>query len=151
MIPKNPLTLMANGFLIEYLLNRAIQEMFPGYEILFTSGYRSLEDQEDLAERGLNPAPDSAHLYNLARDFTLINVTNGQQVSSEALEALYESKFKDVWPGYSYFSPAKKGLKGPHIHANLDREITEKTKILGFAGAAFVIFILIKQGLKKLQ
>lgn len=151
MIPSNPITVAVNGFITENVIQSVIKKHLPGYGILFTSGHRTHSDQERLLEAGYKPAKDSSHLYNLARDFVLINANTGEQINGETMEALYFDKFKPFFPGYSYFDPARPGVKGAHIHANLPRELTDKTKIIGYLGAGFVLFILFKQGLKKLQ
>lgn len=139
MIPKNPATIKANGILTDKYLMDYFKKYFPEYGYKVTSGYRTSEDQKRLIEQGLKPAEDSAHLYNLARDFVFMD-RDGKQVPEEKAKKLHSEFFTD-WTGYSYFGPSTKD-KGYHVHVNLPREWSKKTFWIGAlvaVGAGIVI------------
>lgn len=144
-IPSNPVTKKVNQFLIDYILDKVMEKYLPNFEKISTSKGRTAEDQQRLKAKGLSPAENSAHLYNLAEDFTLKNRATGEIVGAEQLELLFTEYFQPNFPGYSEYSPAIKGLKSAHIHANLPRSITESTKFLGWAGTGIVLYLVGKK------
>lgn len=136
--PTNPGTLKTNGVLIDTYLREYFNKYFPLYGYHITSGYRT--QAENAAIPGA--APDSSHLYNLGRDFVILD-QSAQTISEEIAKKLHSEFFTD-WKGYSYFEPSSEG-EGYHIHANLPREWSNKTKWIGAlltAGAG--VFIVMK-------
>jgi hypothetical protein len=144
--PKNPGTLRANGILTDNYLREYFNKYLPAYGYHVTSAYRSPEENSAIP----GAAADSAHLYNLARDFVLLYKNTGEMVPEEKAKKIYDEFFTE-WHGYTYFSSSREeddplGKKSYHIHGNLPREWTEKTKWIGgliIAGAlAFAGFKL---------
>ena len=132
MIPRTPIHIKANGLIVDYALNQLASENLPAYDLVITSGYRTPAYNATLP----GAAEDSAHIYNLARDFTLRNRASGQIVSDAQLKAVYEQYVKPNWPGYSYFSPKEPHTNTGWIHVNLDRKISKSTAIAAYGIAA---------------
>lgn len=129
-IPKNPGTLKANGVIIDNYLREFFNKYFPSYGYHVTSGYRTPEENKLIPGAAL----DSAHMYNLARDFVILD-QQGEMIPEEKAKVLHDRFFID-WPDYHVFSPSRpegdpKGEKTYHIHANLPREWTKKTRWIG--------------------
>lgn len=138
--PKDPGTLKANGFIIDNYLREFFNSYYHGFGYHVTSAYRDF--QENIEAGG---ASDSAHLYNLARDFVILD-RSSQIVPEERAKSMWE-QFSDLWKGYTYFSPSKPSTgrddaKGYHIHANLPREWTVRTKWVGGLMTAGIIGFL---------
>lgn len=142
--PTNPGTLKTNGVLIDNYLREYFNKYFPLYGYHVTSGYRTQAENAALPDA----SPDSSHLYNLGRDFVILD-QSGEMIPEDLAKKLHSEFFSD-WKGYSYFSPSRaqddpKGEKTYHIHANLPREWSNKTKWIGAlltAGAG--VFIVMK-------
>lgn len=143
MIPKNPVTLKINGWLIENYLNSFMNRYLPAYQFRETSGYRDTE-----ANRAANGVIDSSHLYNLAKDGNLIKIATGEVVSEAEGKALYDQYFVPYWEGYTEFEPDSPGERW-HIHANISRGITTYTKWAGILGGAIVGGIFLNKLIKK--
>ncbi len=146
---KNPLTNYINGLMVDASLKHLIENYLPAWDIKITSGYRSQADQLDLISRGYNAAKDSSHLYNLARDFILINKTTGNTASDSEMQKIYEQFIKPYWIGYSKFTAKQSHTVSGWIHVNLDRDISQKNKILGIGIVGIIsvggIYKLLKQ------
>lgn len=132
-VPKNPITIKINGWLIEYYLRSFASKYLPEYDLQITSGYRSPGEQAALREKGFSAAVDSAHLYNLARDFVILK--DGKILSDTEMEKVFKDRFP-YWEGYSYFNPKTALTSTGWIHANIERELTRYTMYLGIAGSA---------------
>lgn len=134
--PKNPITLALNGWLTDNYIKSFFNEYLPNYEPVFTSGYRTEEHNRDIGG-----AADSSHLYNLGKDFALKNKATGVILNDTQAKKVYNEAFP-YWEGYAKFYPTAPGGNSHHIHANLDREITNYTKYIGIAvmaaGAVYV-------------
>jgi len=135
MIPKNPVTLAINGFLMDNYLRDFAEKNLPAYGYEITSAYR---DEEKNREVG--GVENSAHLYNLARDIVLTK--NGIALNSAQLKQVYDQFIKPSWEGYSK-------LYHSHIHLNMDRELSEYTRFAGYAATAFIAAFGIKKFIKK--
>jgi len=140
MIPKNPFTLIINGGLVDSTLKAIAGSYLPNYEIQVTSGYRN--EQKNKAVGG---AADSAHMYNLARDFVLINKATGQIASDAEMKKIYTSYIKPYWEGYSMFTPKQPHTNTGWIHVNLDRSISENVKWIAYAATAAAVGVGIKE------
>lgn len=130
-IPKNPITLTINGWLVENYIKSFFNRFLPEYEYMETSGYRSEQKQAEMKARGLKPAKFSAHLYNLARDYVLTK--NGRLLPDAEMKTIWETKIKPNWEGYTYFSPKQKHTNTGWIHGNIDRGTSKITGVIGLA------------------
>lgn len=128
-IPKNFVTLEINGLILDRYLRFFVEKFLPQYDIEETSGYRNQQKNEEVGG-----AEYSAHLYNLAKDFTLRNRSTGQIVSNSQLKKIYDEFIDPHWDGYTKFYPSADS--SGHIHVNLDRDITTYTGYLGLAAVA---------------
>ncbi len=140
--PINPITLAINGLLINARLAKIQKEHYPEYEFIPTSGYRS----PVINARTPGAASDSAHVYNLAKDFVIAK--DGKVLSDSAMQSLWTSRFNPNWPDYSYFSPKKSHTKTGWIHANLPRKISEGTFLFGLVGTigiGWTVYRMIKK------
>ena len=72
---KNPIVIAINGWLIENYLKKFNENYLPNFEIVETSGFRTEEKN-----RNIGGAKDSAHVYNLARDYVLKNISTGKNI-----------------------------------------------------------------------
>lgn len=131
-IPKNPGTIKTNGIVIDNYVREFFAKYLPLYGYHVTDGYRT--EAENKAIPGA--APDSAHMHNLARDFVILDRA-GEMVPEDKAKTLHEQFFVD-WVGYTEFSPSRPegdplGKKSYHIHANLPREWTKRTRWFGGA------------------
>lgn len=144
MIPKNPITIKINGWLTDNFLKSFMEKNLPAFDYKVTSGYRSLAKNAELKKAGYNPAADSAHLYNLARDVVLYD-KNGKILSDEQMKKVWNQFISPTWEGYTYFSPKTSNTKTGWIHLNLDRAITEKTQLLGLAAMAIAVGLSYKK------
>lgn len=124
-VPSGPLTLALNGFIMDLALNEFHLKFLPAFEIEITSGYRTPAKNEEV-----KGSFSSAHMYNLARDFVLKNKSG--YLSAGQLERVYNEFVKPNWKGFSYYNPPKTGKTG-WIHVNLDREITNRTKMAEYS------------------
>lgn len=145
--PKNPGTIKANGLLIDNYIREYFNKYLPIYGYHVTSGYRS----PTLNKNTPGAASDSAHLYNLAKDFVILD-SEGNMIDEEKARKLYDQFFNN-WIGYTEFSPSRPmddplGEKSYHIHANLPREWTNKTK---WIGGLFVAGAVVFAGVKILN
>jgi hypothetical protein len=147
MIPTNPITLWINGALTESAIRDLATKSLPAYELVITSGYRTPAYNEKIGG-----AQDSAHMYNLARDFTLKNKATGKIVADEELKKIFDQFIAPSWEGYKLFEPKTEKSTGAWIHLNLDRVISDNTKFLAMAAGALTaawtakkIFSYIKQ------
>lgn len=131
MIPKNPITLWINGALTDSALRDLAAKYLPAYDLVITSGYRTPAYNEKI-----KGAQDSAHLYNLARDFQLKNRASGKIASDEDLKKLFDQYIAPNWEGYKLFEPKTDTSSGAWIHLNLDRVISDNTKFLAMAAGA---------------
>lgn len=127
--PINPITRRINGGLIDWFLNRFFVIFLPNYEKVITSGYRDTE-----VNRAADGTEDSAHLYNLGRDFSLKNLATGQLLTDDQARKVFDEFIKPNWKGYAKFYPSSGG-KSHHIHVHIDREISQATMWGGAAGA----------------
>ncbi len=142
--PKNPGTIKANGILIDNYLREYFNTYMPNYGYHITSGYRTPEYNKTIP----GAAPDSTHIWNLGRDWVILD-SDGNMIEEGLAKKLYD-QFFNKWTGYVYFSPSRPegdplGKKTYHIHGNLPREWTEKTK---WFGGLFVAGAVIFAGLK---
>lgn len=140
MVPKNPLTLLINGSILESEIKYLMETYLPNYDLQYTSGYR-----DEIKNQEVGGAADSAHMYNLARDFVLINKATGNICTDAEMERIYNGFIKPFWEGWSEFNAKKPDTSTGWIHLNLDREITENTKWIAYAGTAAGLFLGIKQ------
>lgn len=131
MIPKNPATIAINGWLIENNLKDFQKRYLPNYEIEITSGYRDIEKN-----REVGGTADSAHIYNLARDFILKNKQTGEIISDFEMKRIYNDFIAPNWDGWSQFTPKQPNTNTGWIHAGLSRSLTDYTKYIGFAATA---------------
>lgn len=148
-IPRNPVTLLLNDYIMDSTLKTFAEKNLPAYELIITSESRTEAEQEDLKAKGYTPSENSAHLYHLARDFVLKNKATGQMVAASKLESIWKDFIKPNWVGYTYFAPAKSGVKGAHIHVNLDRSISDSTKLIGWATIGLTTFLTVKKILSR--
>ena len=123
----------------------------PGYDVQVTSAYRSPQDQQRLKDQGYKPAADSAHLYNLAKDYVLINKATGQYLKDVELEKVFKDFIKPNWIGYTYFDPSIPGKKGAHIHGNIDRSWSEKAKYAALAAGVISGAFALNKFIKNLK
>jgi len=144
MIPVNPATLRANGVLIDAALKEFMGKYLPGYGYHVTSGERSKQQNIDVGG-----VEDSAHLYNLARDFYFLK--DGNRISEDNAKTLY-GVFKDYWAkdGYVEFSESRpaddpRGEKRYHMHVNLWRGLSKQTKWLGIAVVSLAITLIVRR------
>lgn len=142
--PKNPGTLKANGLLVDNYLREYFTKYLPLYGFHVTSAFRTEEESARIP----GAAPDSAHGYNLARDFVILD-KEGQMITEDLASKIHNEFFTD-WQGYTYFSPSQSkddplGEKTWHIHVNLPREWTNRTRWIGLLITAGVgAFIIMK-------
>jgi len=141
MIPTNPITLGINGWLIDKQLEALTIKYLPAWDLTITSGYRSPAKQKELLEKGYKPDEDSAHLYNLARDFNLINKISGKLATDSELKKIYEEFIKPNWEGYSYFSPKQSYTNTGWVHVNLPKSVSDTTKFVGWAGTGIGLIL----------
>lgn len=144
MIPKNPITVKVNGWITDNYLKAFLDKNLPAFDYKITSGYRSQAKNEELKKAGYNPAADSAHMYNLARDIVLYD-KQGNILSDGQMKKVFEQFIFPFWEGYTYFNPKTSATKTGWIHLNLDRSISEKTAILGIAGLALAVGLSYKK------
>lgn len=130
--------------IMDSIFKKFIAKYLPAYDVEITSGYRTPAENE--AAEG---AKYSAHLYNLARDFVLID-KNGNYIPAERLRQIYDEFVQPHWEGYSYYNPPKTGVTG-WIHVNIDRDLTNQTKVVEYATGAIAIGFGIKKVLEKLR
>lgn len=128
-IPKNPITLTINGWLMDNYLKYFFKTFLPEYEFIVTSGYRSEDKQKEMKESGLNPAEFSAHLYNFARDYVITK--NGRMLTDIEMNHLFQSRIKPNWEGYTYFAFKTKNTNTGWIHGNIVRDHTKITGMIG--------------------
>lgn len=143
-IPTGPITIGLNGMILDSIFKKFVQRYLPAYEIEITSGYRSPAENE-----AIGGAEYSAHMYNLAKDFVLKN-KGGHYLPTETLKQVYEEFIKPYWEGYSSYNPPKTGNTG-WIHVNIDRDITNKTKVVETAAGALAIGMAIRKVLSKIR
>lgn len=148
-IPKNPLTIKINGWLVDNYLKSFFKTFLPGYEFYVTSGYRSQAKQQEMKEKGLKPAAFSAHLYNLARDFVIKK--NGRLLSDIEMKALFNQKIKPHWEGYTYFSNKTPATNTGWIHGNIERNHTKITGTIGLAATVAGVLFTGKKLLNKMK
>lgn len=144
MIPKNPITIKINGWLTDNYVKSFIEKNLPAFDYKITSGYRSAAKNAELKKAGYNPAADSAHLYNLARDIVLYDKT-GKQLSDDQLKKVWTQFISPNWEGYTYFNPKTAATSSGWIHLNIDRAISEKTKLIGMAAMAVAVGLSYKK------
>lgn len=137
-IPSGPITIALNGFITDMVFNGFAEKWLPAYDVEITSAYRTPAQNEKA-----DGAQYSAHLYNLARDFVLKD-KNGNYIPAAQLEKVYQEFVSPNWQGYSYYNPPKTGVTG-WIHVNLDRGITDKTKILEWTVSGVGLLLGIKK------
>lgn len=140
MIPKNPLTLLFNGVLIESQIKAFADTYLPNYDIHYTSKYR-----DEAHNREVGGAPDSAHLYNLARDFVLINRATGETASDSEMKSIYNEFIAPNWEGWAQFTAKQPDTSTGWIHLNIDRDLTNYTKWVAYAGTAAGVALGIKE------
>jgi len=150
-IPKNPVTLFINGWLTDNTLNNFMRRYLPAWDYKITSGYRDAEDQLRLKKKGLKPATYSAHLYNLARDFVLVNKETGKTATDEQMKKLFTEYFKPHWEGYAYFSRKQPGTKTGWIHLNIERKMSDVTSLIGLAAMGLGVGMSIKTIFKNIN
>lgn len=144
-VPTGPVTIGLNGMLIDSALKKFAENYLPAYTIEITSGYRTPAENE-----AADGATNSAHLYNLARDFVLID-KSGKYLPAVKLRQIYNEFVKPYWKGYSYYNnPLKTGVTG-WIHVNVDRNLTNQTKIAEYAIGGIAIGLTIKKLLSQFQ
>ena len=130
-IPVNPFTIWINGMITDGYLNTFVKRFLPNFDIIITSKYRNKEHNEEVGG-----VADSTHLYNTGRDFAITN-KEGEILSSDKMKAVYDEFIKPNWDGYTEFEAAHDGHSA-HIHADIGREITKYTSIVGLAAAGGV-------------
>lgn len=150
-IPKNPVTLWINGWLTDRVLDGFFEAYLPSWEKKITSGYRDKQDQELLKQKGLKPATYSAHLYNLARDFVLVNKKSGEIATDAQMRKIFTQYIKPNWEGYAYYGAKNAASKTGWIHVNLDRGITDITTYAGMGLTAIVLAFSANSLIKKLK
>lgn len=117
--PISPTTIAANGKMVDNYLSSFLSQNLPKkYSIYITSGYRDQQKNEEVGG-----ATDSAHLYNLARDFVFTYADTGQVVPESEAVGLYSDNFRN-WNGYTYFEPGMDG-RTYHVHVNLPRDYSK--------------------------
>lgn len=144
-IPTGPITIALNGFIMDTVFNGFCEKYLPAYEVEITSGYRTPAENENAGG-----ATYSAHQYNLARDFVLKNKQTGEYLSADMQKKVWEEWVKPHWNGYTYYNPPKTGKTG-WIHVNIDRAITDKTKVLEYAIGGISLFLGVKKIIEKLN
>lgn len=133
--PTSPTTIAANGKLIDEYLSKYISTYLPKkYSIIVTSGYRDPEKN-----REVGGATDSAHLYNLARDFVFTYSDTGQVVPEPEALNIYNDYFRN-WNGYTLFEQPDRNDKTYHVHVNLPRDYSK-------VGSYFTTALVIAGGL----
>lgn len=130
--PRNPLTIAINGYFIDQALNDFAEKFLQNYELVITSAYRT-----ETKNKEVGGAPDSAHLFNLARDLVLFSKDTKKPLTAEQLKKVWDETFSIQWPGYTYFKPAYPD-HGPSIHVNIERTLTEATKWAGLAATGLI-------------
>lgn len=143
-IPTGPITIGLNGMIMNSVFNNFVKKYLPAYDVEVTSSYRNPAENE-----AVDGAEYSAHLYNLARDFVL-KYKDGNYVSAEKLEKVYNEFVKPYWEGYSYYHPPKTGVTG-WIHVNIDRNLTNKTKVVEMTTGAIAIGLAIRKVLQNFR
>jgi len=146
MIPKNPLTLLINGALTDAALTATVNSYLPNWKLQITSGYRTPAHNEEIGGKS-----DSAHIYNLGRDFVLINKQTGEIATDTQMKKLYEEFIKPNWEGYSEFKPKQANTNTGWIHANLDRGISEHVKWIAYAGTAAALALGVREIFKNVK
>ncbi len=134
--PTNPIHIKVNGYIVDWTLKRFINKYLPGYEIVYTSRYR--DPDKNIAAGG---ASDSAHLYNLAIDFHLLD-REGNLITDEWLKNLYDTVIKPNWThGFSQFEYPNRDDSTAHIHINLDRSKTKLGIVISVVGVGLIAYI----------
>lgn len=141
MIPRLSLHKKINGWIMDSALNDFAEKILPNFELVITSGYRTPEYNATLP----GAAKDSAHIYNLARDFNLKNISTGRILTDTELKKVFNRFVKPNWNGYTYYSSKKPNTSTGWIHVNLDRGISKKTFYLALAGMGTTGFIAFKK------
>lgn len=126
--PSSPITLAINGLMVDAAMRKIQREHFPEYEVQYTSAYRS--PVVNAATRG--SVKDSTHTYNLGRD--LVFTKNGVVLSDPQMKIIHDTKFSPNWPDFSYFKPTQPGNETGHVHAHLNRSLSDTNFLLGLAG-----------------
>lgn len=143
-IPKGPITIGLNGFLMDSIFKKFVEKYLPAYEVEITSGYRTPAENE-----AVDGAEYSAHLYNLARDFVLKD-RQGNYLPAVKLRQIYNEFVKPYWEGYSSYNPPKTGKTG-WIHVNIDRDISKKTQTIETIAGGIALGIAAKKIFDKLK
>jgi len=144
-IPNGPITIALNGFILDTIFNGFMDKYLPAYDSEITSGYRTPAENE-----AAGGAKFSAHQYNLAKDFVLKNKKTGEYLPADMQQKIWKEFVNPNWNGYTYYNPPKTGKTG-WIHVNLDRSITDKTKLLEYALGGISLFLGVKKIIEKLN
>lgn len=129
--PKNPITIKINEMLTRNFFEHWAEIYLPDYGYIITSHYRDPQENRDVG--GVS---DSAHLYALALDIVLTK--NGKPIPREKAKQIFDEVIQPKWEGFALW-------EGDHIHLNLDREITNYTKYLGYAAGAILAAFTVKK------
>jgi hypothetical protein len=132
-IPKNPVTLTINGWITDQYLRSFFNRFLPEYDYVITSGQRTQDEQQDMIKRGLKPSQYSSHLYNLARDFVITRA--GKVLPDLEMAKIWREKILPYWEGYTYFSDKTPETNTGWVHANIERDYTKITRILGIGAS----------------
>lgn len=140
MIPINPITIFLNGFIRQNAVDNFFERNLPAYDRITTSVYRN-----PVKNKEVDGAPDSAHQYNLAEDFVLINKSTREKIPEAKARIVFDEFIKPAWKGYTEFEPSTE-TEGYHIHANLDRSLSKAMSLLGFTAVTVGGIYLYKSG-----
>lgn len=140
MIPINPITIFLNGFIRTTAIDNFFTKNLPAYDRIVTSQYRS-----PVKNKEVGGAPDSAHQYNLAEDFTLVKKATGEEIPEAEARTVFDEFIKPAWKGYAVFEPST-DTEGYHIHANLERGLSKAMSLLGFTTVTVGGIYLYKTG-----
>ena len=130
--PRNPLTLMLNGAIMDYYFDYFMKKYLPQYDTKVTSKFRDASHNASIGG-----AENSAHLHSLAVDFILLKKGTDKPVSQAESKNIFQTVIAPKWSGYSKW-------ESDHIHVNLSRKIGTAAGMLTLAVMGIVGITMFK-------